>query len=687
MKFDQWNLPPAHPEYVPALLGAGLPPLCALVLASRGIPDGETARRLLGCGEELLADPFLLRDMDRAAARVEAALQKGETIAVYGDYDVDGITATCLLTDYLRSRGAKVIPYIPDRITEGYGVNAGAVRKLAAQGVRLIVTVDCGITLGDEADLARELGTDFVVTDHHECKDFLPRAAAVVDPHRRDCPYPFKDLAGVGVALKLVLALGGEEQRSRLLETYADFAAIGTVADVMPLLGENRTLVVRGIAAIGRSSRPGLRLLLREAGLTGKPLTATAISYILSPRINAAGRMGCADKAVELFLTRDPARAEELARTLCDLNRRRQSIESDIYQECLDRLGRAGEVPPAVVLADERWHQGVVGIVASRLSEKYACPSFMICLSGEKGKGSCRSQAGINVFEALSACADLLEGFGGHEQAAGFTILRDRIPAFRARMEEYVSRAGARTSPVLDLDAELEDAGLLTLSNVAALQALEPCGVGNPRPAFLLRGCRVLTAAGVGGGKHLKLRLQKDGRVLDAIFFSVSPADAALCPGDRVDAAFCPQINEFQDQRSVQLQLLDLHPAQTRAQRERGLYTRFVGGAAVTAREAKDLLPSREEFADLWRYLQFQVRTRECVEDTPDHLARAVSGAFARRESPLRIMVCLNVMSELGLICLERTADRLHISVNPVTRKVDLRQAVLMRRLYEILEG
>ena len=335
--------------------------------------EPEQAWKLLTPGEEPLLDPMLLKDMDRAVLRVGRALKTGELMAVYGDYDVDGITSTCLLTDCLTRLGGRVRSYIPDRLEEGYGLNEEAVLHLAQQGVTLIITVDCGITAAREVEFARELGIDVVITDHHECKQAIPEAAAVVDPHRPDCPYPFKGLAGVGVALKLAMAAAGPDRAGLVFREYADLAAVGTVADVMPMTGENRTIVQTGLAALAHPRRVGLAQLMEEAGLGDKPVTSVSIGYTLAPRINAAGRMGQADLAAELLLTRDPGRAAALAQELCALNRERQTIECEIFQECVQRLERRPQ-SGIILLADEHWHQGVVGIVASRLTEKYSCP-------------------------------------------------------------------------------------------------------------------------------------------------------------------------------------------------------------------------------------------------------------------------------------------------------------------------
>ena len=506
MRYKQWKIAHPSPEGRAQLERAGIPSLLACVLSARGVTEPEQAWKLLTPGEEPLLDPMLLKDMDRAVLRVTRALKRGETIAVYGDYDVDGITATCLLTDCLTRLGGRVRSYIPDRLEEGYGLNQEAVLHLARQGVTLIITVDCGITAAREVEFARELGIDVVITDHHECKQAIPEAAAVVDPHRPDCPYPFKGLAGVGVALKLAMAAAGPDRAGLVFREYADLAAVGTVADVMPMTGENRTIVQTGLAALAHPRRVGLAQLMEEAGLGDKPVTSVSIGYTLAPRINAAGRMGQADLAAELLLTRDPGRAAALAQELCALNRERQTIECEIFQECVQRLERRPQ-SGVILLADEHWHQGVVGIVASRLTEKYSCPVFMVCLDQGMGKGSCRSWGGVNLFHLLTQCQDLLEGFGGHAMAAGFTVREENIPALECRLRQLVleEQAGEELPSLLDIDAAVLPQEL-TVEAVEALDALEPCGAGNPRPVLVLTGAHVISAAQVGRGRHLKLR-------------------------------------------------------------------------------------------------------------------------------------------------------------------------------------
>ena len=683
MRYKQWKIAHPSPEGRAQLERAGIPSLLACVLSARGVTEPEQAWKLLTPGEEPLLDPMLLKDMDRAALRVGRALKTGELMAVYGDYDVDGITSTCLLTDCLTRLGGRVRSYIPDRLEEGYGLNEEAVLHLAQQGVTLIITVDCGITAAREVEFARELGIDVVITDHHECKQAIPEAAAVVDPHRPDCPYPFKGLAGVGVALKLAMAAAGPDRAGLVFREYADLAAVGTVADVMPMTGENRTIVQTGLAALAHPRRVGLAQLMEEAGLGDKPVTSVSIGYTLAPRINAAGRMGQADLAAELLLTRDPGRAAALAQELCALNRERQTIECEIFQECVQRLERRPQ-SGIILLADEHWHQGVVGIVASRLTEKYSCPAFMVCLDQGIGKGSCRSWGGVNLFHLLTQCQDLLEGFGGHAMAAGFTVREENIPALERRLRQLVleERAGEELPSLLEIDAAVLPQEL-TVEAVEALDALEPCGAGNPRPVLVLTGAHVISAAQVGRGRHLKLRLEGRGVPLDAIFFSVDGSELGLTPGCRVDVAFYPQINDFRGVRSVQLQVVDLRHAMTRAQLEQSIYEKYRRGEPLSPQEAQSLLPTRAEFVCLWRYLERQCAGQTFLEDTLARIAQKSARSGGQSERPNHTLVCLEVMEERGLISLERQSGRVQITLHRLEHKVDLNASAILRRLRE----
>ncbi|MBQ7523015.1 MAG: single-stranded-DNA-specific exonuclease RecJ [Oscillospiraceae bacterium] len=651
MKYGVWNIGEYDRAAWQTVCAAGYAPLTAAVLCSRGCDTPEKAAAYLA-RDAKAEDPFLLKDMGAAAARVRKALAFGETIAVYGDYDVDGITSTCLLTDYLRRKGATVVPYIPARLEEGYGLNETAIRYLAEQGVQLIITVDCGITAVAEAELCRELGMELIVTDHHECKDVLPTAAAVVDPHRRDDTYPHKTLAGVGVAFKLAAAV--EEDQDAVLETYCDLVCLGTVADVMTLTGENRMFVTRGIARLQEHPRVGITALIRECGCEDTPVSASLIGYTLAPRINAAGRMGRVMVAVDLFLTDDPAVAAEKAAQLCEMNRERQAVESEIYDDAKARLAAAGS-PNVIVLAGENWHQGVVGIVASRLAEEYACPTFLICMDGDKGKASSRSYGGFHLFRSLEQVSELLEGFGGHELAAGFTISRENIDAFAAEMDRLVRefRAEGVCREALNVDCAVTPS-LLTVDDVASLSALEPCGAGCPRPTLAMTQMRVTQLAAVGSGRHLRLRLQIGDTELCGIYFSMTAQRAHLAEGDIVDVAFLPQINEFRGQRSVQLNVVDIRPSSSAA-------------------------PSRERFVSVWKYLAANAQAGEW-NGTAQTLARGAARLAKIEENLLKTQVCLDVFEELGLLTIAYQPEFLTITLR-TDRKVSLDNSRILRHL------
>ena len=668
------------------LTASGISPLAAAVLVSRGYDTPEEARALLSSGHQALLDPMALPDMPQAARRVRQALEAGEKIAVFGDYDVDGITATCLLTDFLTRQGADCTWYIPARLEEGYGLNETAIRSLKALGIQLIITVDCGITALEEARLCRELGIDLVITDHHECKQQLPQAAAVVDPHRKDSTYPFPHLAGVGVAFKLAAAVLGNQDR--VFEEYCDLVSLGTVADVMPLLGENRVLVTGGITAMQRRCRVGLLALMKECQLSLAAIHSSAIGYTLAPRINAAGRMGQVALAAELFLTQDPQEAAVLAAALCRLNRQRQAIEAEIYEDAARMLGGARELP-AIVLAGETWHQGVVGIVASRLAEDYGCPVFLICMSGDTGKASSRSYGGFPLFSTLETLSGLLENFGGHELAAGFTIRRENIPAFREKVTE-LARRHRQSHPegtALELDCSVPPE-LLTVPNVAALDLLEPFGAGFARPQLYMDGLRVEQLSEVGGGKHLKLRLSRGGRVLSGIFFSTNACRAAIAPGDLVEVAFTPQVNEFRGIRSVQLNLTDIRPSYECRQamlQEQAVYARFLQNA-LSVGEAMELIPPRREFAAVWRYLSANAQDGSLMDEF-SVLARKIARSANLPCSFVRTRVCLDVLQERGLIQMEPGSRTIYIKLTPGVGKVDLQSSAILLRLRKQKEG
>ena len=559
--FDRWNIAGFDRESAVALVRGGFNPLPAVILACRGLREPEAAREFLSGGLERLTDPLSMADMDKAAARVRAAIASGERVAVYGDYDVDGITASCLVAGHLRSRGLDCRIYIPQRLEEGYGVKSAALDTIKSWGCTLVITVDCGITAVEEAEHAKMIGLDLVITDHHRCGDAIPDCLAAVDPKRPDCPSPAKELAGVGVAFKLICAVEGPGSEERLLASFSDLVATGTVADVMPVTGENRVLIKLGLDSLRAGERPGLAKLRAAAGLEGKALNVSNVGFAMAPRINAAGRLGSTDTAVELLMTRDPARAEILAGELCAMNRERQRIEGDMYKEALELLENAPPEGRPIVLASRTWHQGICGIVASRLCEKFCLPAIMICVQDGIGRGSCRSVGGFNLYDALSRCRDVLLGFGGHEMAAGLTVSEDRVDELRRRLADLYGPGPGRAQRVLDVDLEVIKPELLSLRNVQALDELEPYGPGNPQPTLCMRDVLVENCAGLSDGKHTKLWLSLQGQVFEAVFFSRSPEELGARTGRRAHVAFTPQINEFRGRRTVQLMLTDFVPA------------------------------------------------------------------------------------------------------------------------------
>ena len=681
MKYGVWNVSKPEVGSVNALVSAGYAPLTAMILSARGIGGAKEARNYLSCDCQL-PDPFLMTDMALAAGRVGLAMTRGEKIAVFGDYDVDGITATCLLTDFLRRHGADCVSYIPGRMEEGYGLNPIALHQLAAEGVRLIITVDCGITAVEEARLCAQLGMELVITDHHECKEILPEAAAVVDPHRPDCGYPHKMLSGVGVAFKLAAALCGSQEE--VLQNYADMVCLGTVADVMPLCGENRVFVDRGLRALQHTTRPGIAALMQESGCAPEAVSASSIGFMLAPRINAAGRMGRIELAVELFLTEDPIRAEALAKALCDLNRQRQAVESEIYDQAVAMLP-AGQPPEAIVLADEGWHQGVVGIVASRMAEEYCCPTFLICLDGERGKASSRSFGGFNLFTSLTALSGLLESYGGHELAAGFTINRDQIIPFRQQICQLAAHfyAGAGPRTVLDIDCAIQPE-LLTIPNIDALAALEPCGSGCPKPVLMMEKMTVERITVVGGGRHMRLRFRVGHHGINAICFSTTPETASIEPGDVVDVAFNPQVNEYRGERSVQMNVLDIRPScSARCSEETSRYTSLQTGT-LTPQDAAQLLPDRAMLATVWRYL---ASCGDTVRESPMCLCRKIVRRSGTAMSLEQMLTCLDVFRDVGLLRSRRLHRYLTIELTPGREKADLSQSKTLQILLQAKES
>ena len=662
-------------------------------------------------------DPFLLTDMQPAVSRVLAAVRDGETVAVYGDYDVDGVTSVTCLYLYLRGLGVPVVRYIPNRLREGYGMSRTGVDALAAKGVTLVVTVDTGVTAVREVAYAAGLGMDTVVTDHHECLDALPDCVAVVNPHRPDCPYPFRELAGVGVAFKLICACeqartGGSaaEVFEAMSRRFMDLVAIGTVADVMPLCDENRLIVSRGLEILNRGEeRPGIAALLDAvAGKGVRPaasgaerprrrVSATAVGFGIAPRLNAAGRITDAMEAVELLLADTPEQAQARAESLCRINVRRQEEENRIATEAYRRIDAAlsvGDVPwnrQVLVLEDDGWAQGVIGIVASRITEKYGLPSILISFEGvpdedgqEIGKGSGRSVRGLNLVDALSYCQDLLVRFGGHELAAGLCIRRQDIPAFRERLNEYAAAHLTDDMTAQRQEAECRvTADELTMEQARELELLEPCGTANPVPLLMLENATVQQITALSGGKHTRLSLYADGRLFQALWFGMPASALPVQTGDRVDVLFQLGLNEYHGVESLQLILRDVRHSAAEEREKAAADERLaslLAGGGLSPEEG--LLPDRDDVARVYVCLRERVRNGSRTVRTGELRARlAAAGAPM---CYIKLMLILRILNEMAVCRIEDVGDGiLTYEITPDAPHTSVEASPLLRSLRE----
>lgn len=554
---------------------AGISPLLAKIFISRGISDTQYINSFLNPRLDELHDPFLLKDMDKAVERIARGIQNQEKILVYGDYDVDGTTSASILSDFLMRNGALVDFYIPDRLEEGYGLSIGAIDRISAMEASLIITVDCGITAVDEVRYAIDKGLDVVVTDHHQCKEELPEAYAVVNPCRPDCSYPFKQLAGVGVAFKLIIALCDHLHLGDVYKEYLDIVALGTVADVVPLVNENRILVKYGIKRLESTENVGLKALINCAGLKDKPISSFGISFGLAPRINAAGRVGDASRAVKLFTSKDEESANRIAAELNEENKFRQDTEAWIMQQAIQLIESEIDFDreKVIVAAGEGWHHGIIGIVASKITEKYYRPCILLTHEDGVCKGSARSIEGFNLFDALTHCKDLLEKFGGHELAAGLALKFEKLDAFKKMINAYADEilTAEDLVPKLKVDVNL-DKNDISMKNIRELDLLAPFGAGNPGPVFIYKGLRIGEIKTVGENKHLKLKLMDGSFYTEAIGFNMGAAAEALTCNDRMDVACTLEINSWNSNEKIQFNLKDLRYSK-RDQMERNFYS------------------------------------------------------------------------------------------------------------------
>lgn len=678
MILRKWEVRPLDKERAAAFAQTyGVPFFLAMLMNIRGLDDAAHLREFLGEGEPL-SDPFLLKDMDKAAARITRAVDNMEKIAVYGDYDADGVTSTAMLYSYLETRGADVIFYIPQREGEGYGMNIGAVEYLKEQGVSLIVTVDNGISSVQEVARANELGIDVVVTDHHRPQEILPDAVAVVDAYRPDDTSPYKHFSGVGIAFKLLMALeDGAGDVEDLLEAYSDLAAIGTIGDIVPLTGENRTLIRAGLERLSQSDRPGVQALLENAGVAGKALTSTNVAFTLVPRINATGRMGAPERAVRLLISGYEEEAEVLSEEICADNEERRRVEAEIAEAAFADIEAKGYMKDRVVVVDgENWHHGVIGIVASRVTERCGKPCMIISRGETEAKGSGRSIEGFSLFEAICACGDLLIKFGGHPMAAGITLKPENIEAFRKRINQYAAEHFPQMpTQTVTLDCKLNPAAL-SVSMAQSLTQLEPFGNGNPQPVFGLFNMELSNVTPVGGGGHLRLTLEKNGAVITAMRFNTKPEELPYHIGDKIDLAVQLEAREFRGQPSLTVIVRDMKFAAFNTEKNiasLASFEKWQRGEVLSAEDKNRLYPDRACLAAIYRALR-------TVNGKETDQVRFVS-QFGKDMTLGLFKTALLVFEERGLVHSEITDDTFTATLIETSGKTDITRSPVLLAL------
>lgn len=678
MILRKWEVRPLDKERAAAFAQTyGVPFFLAMLMNIRGLDDAAHLREFLGEGEPL-SDPFLLKDMDKAAARITRAVDNMEKIAVYGDYDADGVTSTAMLYSYLETRGADVIFYIPQREGEGYGMNIGAVEYLKEQGVSLIVTVDNGISSVREVARANELGIDVVVTDHHRPQAILPDAVAVVDAYRPDDTSPYKHFSGVGIAFKLLMALeDGAGDVEDLLEAYSDLAAIGTIGDIVPLTGENRTLIRAGLERLSQSDRPGVQALLENAGIAGKALTSTNVAFTLVPRINATGRMGAPERAVRLLISGYEEEAEVLSEEICADNEERRRVEAEIAEAAFAAIEAKGYMKDRVVVVDgENWHHGVIGIVASRVTERCGKPCMIISRGETEAKGSGRSIEGFSLFEAICACGDLLIKFGGHPMAAGITLKPENIEAFRKRINQYAAEHFPQMpTQTVTLDCKLNPAAL-SVSMAQSLTQLEPFGNGNPQPVFGLFNMELSNVTPVGGGGHLRLTLEKNGAVITAMRFNTKPEELPYHIGDKIDLAVQLEAREFRGQPSLTVIVRDMKFAAFNTEKNiasLASFEKWQRGEVLSAEDKNRLYPDRACLAAIYRALR-------TVNGKETDQVRFVS-QFGKDMTLGLFKTALLVFEERGLVHSEIADDAFTATLIETSGKTDITRSPVLLAL------
>lgn len=651
-----------------------LPDAVARLLYNRGLTEREQIRRFLkNDSMESLHDPFLLTDMDKAVARIEKAVENNEKITIYGDYDVDGITSTVILYQYLSERIDRLDYYIPSRLDEGYGLNTSALESIRNNGTTLLITVDTGTTAVNEIAHAKAMGLDVVVTDHHECMDVLPDCP-VVNPKRKDSCYPFPELAGVGVVFKFISACMGNSEEA--FRRFGGITAIGTIADIMPILDENRCIVRHGLRNLEKDCPAGIAALLRLSGSTDGKIDTNVIAYQIAPRMNAAGRISDCRVSVQLLLETDEEKAEALAEALCACNVERKEKEQQVVRD-IDLI-LAGHTPKdkIMVYASDRWHNGVIGIAASRLTERYARPCILICFEGESAKGSARSVPGVNLFELVGRSSRYLENFGGHEMAVGLTLKRENYEKFLRDVTEDAGKTIPDEALIPTCEAEFEvDETAFSLDFVRSLSVLEPFGNGNPYPYVVATGLKVCAITGVGGGRHTRLTLEKNGVPFTAMRFGCTPEELECSEGDCIDI-FCTITEKvFRQKSSVNVTVRSIRFSENK---EDLTYRNHYNSYRNYGKELpEDCKINRSRMVALYRYLTataLNAGEESTVLRRPETILRAVNNRYASDFNYCRLMLCLDTMQELGLIryC---QSSALSITLFPSKDKVDLCKA------------
>lgn len=639
-------------------------PFAALIAVGRGI-DNEGELELLVSDEPILCDPLELVDIRIAADYINNAIKNNVKIAVFGDYDCDGVVATSLLYDYLVGRGAEVVAYIPDRVDEGYGMNCAAVDKLALQGVGLIITVDNGISCEKEIAYADSLGIKTVVTDHHLPPENLPQAVAVVDPHRSDCPSSFKEICGAEVAFKLVCVLDDKEPEE-MLYRYADILAVATIGDVMPLINENRSIVKAGIRKIKTSPNIGIASILNMAGVDRTNIDAGKISFGIVPRINAAGRMGSAYRAFELLTSTNAMEALKIAGPIDDDNVRRQQIEKDIFKNAVKMIEDSGyHYNRVIVVCGDGWHFGVLGIVASRICERYGKPTLVLSNENGVAHGSGRSFSGFHLYDAINACNDVLLKYGGHELAAGVSVDSDKIGEFRQKINEYAVTKPTAV-PGLNIDFRLNPAGM-SVDMAFAIKSLEPFGMGNPTPIFGIFGATLEKITAIGGGKHLKLLCRKNGNAFQSLLFGVTPEQFCFIVGDTLDLAVTLDVNLYQGQYNLSVQIKAVKMSDTDQDAYFEGKQQFDDFLSDCDTDFTAIFPSRSEVGTIYKMIT-------AAPVNVERLKYIESGiGYAKTQ------VAVQTLCELGLISLN---NGILVSHTP-SQKNDLMNSDTYKKLYE----